>query len=291
MKTKLYILLTKLGYKVENKKKEVEERRKIISKFEVKHGIDLLVKSFVFVQNLSQKFPEIQFSDYEEGVLVEFQSLKIYVETYEELFILDEVFVQNEYNFLTKEKVTVIDIGANIGSASLFFATLSNVVDIHAFEPVLETYIQAKENIERNNFSSKVNLYNFGLGKNNRMETFLFDKNIKGNTGVRAEKSTSFKKENVIETQVEIKNTSETINQIIENCHYKIMLKVDCEGGEYEIFENLSNSGLINKIDYIMMEWHDKGAEELEKVLYENSFITFSKRLAFNSGMIYAVKK
>ena len=66
---------------------------------------------------------------------------------------------------------------------------------------------------------------------------------------------------------------------------------MDCEGGEYEIFESLSESGVIAKIDYLMMEWHDKGAEVLEEVLLENGFMCFSQRLAVNSGMIYAVKK
>ena len=48
---------------------------------------------------------------------------------------------------------------------------------------------------------------------------------------------------------------------------------------------------MISKIDYLMMEWHDKGADVLEAILVKNGFICFSKKLAFNSGMIYAVKK
>lgn len=293
MKTILYNLLSKWGYKIENKKKELKKRRKAVSRYDVKDQIPLLVKSFVFVQNIAQKYQDLQISDYKEGVLMAFNGLKIYVESYEELFILDEVFVQNDYNFLTNEKVVIIDIGANIGTSCLFFSKLNNVEKIYAYEPVLVTFEQAVLNIELNKEISKVvQLNNFGLGKNNRDQVFMFDKNVKGNTGVRGEMSSSFKPENVIETSVVIKDASICISKIVSlNPKAKIVLKMDCEGGEYEIFESLSRTGVIKQIDYLMMEWHDKGANELEEILYNNGFMYFSKRLAFNTGMIYAVKQ
>ena len=280
MKKKLYNLISKLGFKIENKRKEQVRREKIVSKYSVKQRIPLLVRSFVFIQSISQKYKDLQISDFKEGVLVEFDNFKIYVESYEEFFILDEVFVQNDYNFITKEKVVVVDIGSNIGTSCLFFSKLDNVQKIYAYEPVKETYEQAKLNLHLNKDLSKVEQFNnFGLGKNDRDEIFLFDKNVKGNTGVRGEMSSSFKLENVVETKVVIKNAAEQINLVTEaNPEYKIVVKMDCEGGEYEIFEILSKSGIINKIDYLMLEWHDKGAEFLEDILYENGFIFFSHR-------------
>ncbi|KGO82835.1 FkbM family methyltransferase [Flavobacterium cauense R2A-7] len=292
MKTALYKLVSQLGYKIENKKKEQERRTKAVSGYGVTKQIPLLVKSFVFVQNIARKYQDLQITDYKDGVLMTFNGLKIYVESYEELFILNEVFVQNDYNFLTNEKVVVVDIGANIGTSCLFFSKMENVQKIYAFEPVPDTFMQATLNLELNKEISKVaQLNNFGLGKNNRDEVFLFDRNVKGNTGVRGAMSTSFKSENVVETNVVIKNAADQINAVIaDNPDCKTVVKMDCEGGEYEIFESLSESGVIAKIDYLMMEWHDKGAEVLEEVLRKNGFICFSQRLEFNSGMIYAVK-
>lgn len=293
MKKTIYSFLSKLGYRIENKKKEDKKRREKISKYKVKIHIPLLVKSFVFVQNIAQKYQDLQITDYQEGILIVFNGLKIYVESYEELFILDEVFVQNDYNFLSNEKVVVIDIGANIGTSCLFFSKIDNVEKIYAFEPVPQTFKQAVMNFELNKKISKVVQFNnYGLGKNDREEVFLFDRNVKGNTGVRGAMSTSFNSENVIETKVQIKNAAEQIKIVVAaNPSVKIVLKMDCEGGEYEIFESLTESGMIAKIDYLMMEWHDKGADVFEGILIKNGFICFSKRLAFNSGMIYAVKK
>jgi FkbM family methyltransferase len=293
MKTALYKLVSQLGYKIENKKKEQKRREKAVSKYNAQKNIPLLVKSFAFVQNIAQKYQDLQITDYKEGVLMAFDGLKIYVESYEELFILDEVFVQNDYRFLSNEKMVVIDIGANIGTSCLFFSKMDNVEKIYAYEPVPDTFEQAKLNLELNKEISKVTkLNNFGLGKSNRDEVFLFDRNVKGNTGVRGAMSSSFKADNVVETKVMIKNAAEQIDAVITaNPNSKIIVKMDCEGGEYEIFESLSESGVITKIDYLMMEWHDKGAEVLEEVLLKNGFMCFSQRLAVNSGMIYAVKK
>jgi hypothetical protein len=117
MKTALYKLVSQLGYKIENKKKEQKRREKAVSKYNAQKNIPLLVKSFAFVQNIAQKYQDLQITDYKEGVLMAFDGLKIYVESYEELFILDEVFVQNDYRFLSNEKMVVIDIGANIGNS------------------------------------------------------------------------------------------------------------------------------------------------------------------------------
>ena len=293
MKTALYKLVSLWGYKIENKKKEQKRRTNVLSKYDVKKQLPLLIKAFVFVQNMEQKYQDLQISDYKEGVLVAFDGLKIYVESYEEFFILDEVFIQKDYNFITSDRVIIIDIGANIGTSCLFFSKMSNVQKIYAFEPVTETFEQATLNLELNKEISKIaKLNNFGLGKNDRDEVFLFDRNVKGNTGVRGVMSSSFKSENVVETKVTIKNAAEQINAIIAaNPEYKIVVKMDCEGGEYEIFESLSESRVITKIDYLMMEWHDKGSQSLEKVLLDSGFFCFSQRLAINSGMIYAIKK
>ena len=171
MKKTLYKLISKLGFKIENKRKEQLKREKIVSKYQVTQQIPLLVKSFVFIQNIAQKYQDLQVSDFREGVLMAFNGLKIYVESYEELFILDEVFVQNDYNFLTDEKMIVMDIGANIGISCLFFSQLNCVEKIYAYEPVGATFDQAVLNLELNKEISKVvQLNNFGLGKNNRVD-------------------------------------------------------------------------------------------------------------------------
>ena len=172
-------------------------------------------------------------------------------------------------------------------------AKLNNVDKIYAFEPVLETFNQAKLNFEFNKAKSKVvEFNNFGLGKNNRNETFIFDNNFKGNTGVRGELSNSYSNNlNTTEVKVEIKEATSVLRKVLdENLNATIVVKMDCEGAEYEIFENILETGFIKEVDVFMLEWHDKGSKYIEDILIANDFNYFSKILAPNAGMIYASK-
>ncbi len=292
MKNSIYKLISRLGYRIENKNKIDKSIAKAISNYDVVNNKNLLIRAFRFVQSIQKKYPELKISDHDIGVIVEFDSFKIYVETYEELFIIDEVFVQNTYNFFNNKKSIIIDIGANIGISCLYFSKLSNVDKIYAFEPVPQSFEQAKQNMALNAISNeKVEIYNIGLGDEDKTDVFLFNRNVKGNTGVRGKLSTSFQANAVVETQVLIKDASVQLKKIIEdNPNVKIVVKMDCEGGEYAIFKNIFNSGMLKEIDCLMMEWHDKGATEIEDYLKKSGFVFFSQQLEFNSGMIYAHK-
>jgi DNA-binding winged helix-turn-helix (wHTH) protein len=50
----------------------------------------------------------------------------------------------------------------------------------------------------------------------------------------------------------------------------KIMLKIDCEGEEYSIFESLSKTEYLNNVCSIVVEWHEYGPEKIKAVLKRN---------------------
>ena len=290
MKKYLYNLFSKLGFKIENKKKEINKRLLYLSKYEVVFNKELLLKGYDIIRSFENKFSDIKIKDEKEGLLFSFNEISIYIESYEEFFILNEIFYLNEYNFYTNQKAIVIDIGTNIGIATLFFSKLENVDKIYSYEPVLETFNQALFNF-KNNSNKVVEFNNFGLGNSDRKEVFYFNKYAKGNTGLRGSLSTSFVESLVQEKVVKIVKASNEIRKIIDqNLEYKVVLKIDCEGGEYEIFGDLEKNNILKDIDIIMMEWHDKGAIELEEILSKNKFVFFSKILNSNTGMIYATK-
>lgn len=290
MKGYLYKVLIKLGYKIENKKKERAAKISYLNKFNVSNNLELLIKAFTFICNLENKYAiKIQAKD--KGFLFSFDDTTVYLETYEEFFILNEIFYSNDYNFCTNEEAVVIDIGANIGLAALFFSTKDNVKKIYSYEPVPFTFDQAKFNLDLNK-NAIVELNNFGLGKIDTEETFLFNKNVKGNTGSRTDLSASFIITEVEKVDVIIKKASPVLEEIInQNEKLKIVLKMDCEGAEYDIFEDLDSSGILSKIDILMIEWHDRGSATLEEILSKYNFNYFSQQLAVNTGMIYAYRR
>ena len=293
MKKTIYNLINKFGYSIENKANRQIELEKPLKKFSTLQNFNLIIQAKNYVLNLDKKFSNFSISNIKEGFLVSFLNLKIYVESLEEFNILNEVFVLNDYNYNTTEDSVLIDIGTNIGITSLFFSRLRYIKAIYAFEPILDTFEQAEYNFDLNKDVCKIKSFkNVGLGMDNRTETFLFNKRIKGNTGIRGKLSPSYSNsKNVEEKDVKICEASEEFNKIFKNLNgEKVIVKMDCEGAEYEIIQNLKESGILNQIDVLLLEWHDKGSKVLEDKLLSAGFNCFLQDLSPITGMIYAYK-
>lgn len=293
MKKFLFSLVNKLGYRIVNKNSERELLALPLQKYKISNNFETLFQSKYYIQNLEKKYKDLTIINHKEGFLVGFQGFSIYVESNEEFFILNEIFVRNDYDFTTTSKAVVIDIGANVGITSLFFSQFDFVEKIYAFEPVKDTYKQAEYNFSLNKNMHKVALMkNIGLGKSSRKEVFLFDKFWKGNAGCRGIESPSYSQNAAAtEREVQIEDASVELQAIVDaNPGRKIVVKMDCEGGEYEIIEGLYASGMINCINVLLIEWHDQGSLELEKVLLDSGFDFFSKNFDELTGMIYAFK-
>ena len=117
-----------------------------------------------------------------ETVYVIINDIVHLVETYDELFILHELYIQGCYNFHlpTKKSVIVIDIGSNVGFSCLFFATKSYVKSVIGFEPIPETFKQAQKNLANNpTISDKIKIYNYGLGNKDYTTTWRYDNSKK----------------------------------------------------------------------------------------------------------------
>ena len=91
---------------------------------------------------------------------------------YKDDFIQSSILRSNEYfgagelkvmsSYLNENSV-VLDIGANIGNHTLYFANECNVKKIYAFEPVPYTYNLLKQNIKLNKLEDRVETYCCGV--------------------------------------------------------------------------------------------------------------------------------
>lgn len=293
MKKIIHSIFNNLGFKIVNTGIREKQYQNFVKSFSLDFDPqDLVFKSASDLLVIKKHFPELTLENHKNGVLASFKGLKLYIETPEEFFILKEVFVEKDYNLLSNESSVVFDIGMNIGISSLFFGLQKNVEKIYSFEPVVNTYQQAVYNVGLNpGFSDKIQTFNYGLGGSTRIEKVLYNPQAKGNCGIRLEASLVIDKDNAKEIEINIQDISTILpNLIAKHSQQKIVLKIDCEGAEYEILQKLDESRMLTQIDVLLIEWHDRGSVTLENILITNNFRVVSRYLTSISGMIYAFK-
>jgi FkbM family methyltransferase len=163
----------------------------------------------------------------------------------------------------------VIDIGGNIGMVSIYLAKKYPFLKIYAFEPVKANYENFQRNIELNNIPKDViTLVNSAVTKDGRDINLSWLPLQTGSSSAFNEPGKGVR-EFVITEQVKsitLENIFAKYN--ISKCK---LLKIDCEGAEYEI---LTDAGeFLKKCAHLRGEFHQykssgltvKKAEILEK--------------------------
>jgi len=146
----------------------------------------------------------------------------------------------------------VIDIGAHIGAFSVPALFHNPGITILAFEPDPRNFRLLSENASRNGLEGKgLSVYNFAVA--NKEEELMFARGRTSTTGSVA-RSGFFKaapdSEIVIVSATSVENIFR--QHAIDACR---LLKVDCEGSEYEIFERLPEA-ILSRIENIIVEVH-----------------------------------
>lgn len=229
-------------------------------------------------------------------IVAELDKVNLKFNNFNEAFIINEIFGRRIYDFsINFEDLIVVDIGMNIGTASIFFASKNNVKKVYAYEPFTPTYNLALKNISLNpKLRNKIKAYNFGLGEKEEVLTLSYCKENKGRMSTVSEINASIKNENTeksfIDVNVCLKDVVQEIKSInVENPNYKLILKVDCEGSEYQIVKRLDEANLFKNIKIIMMEWHYGNPKAIEEILKKHNFVSFTSYEEGIAGMIYAV--
>lgn len=163
--------------------------------------------------------------------------------------IYKEIFILNEYHKIARDLLkakVVIDIGAQVGIFSVYAATGNAKSIIYAVEPFFDNYQLLRENIQLNRLQGRIIPLNVAVwSKNKKMTLYLSTNNSGGHSLI----SKSLEKRTV---------KTYTLNHIIQKygIEYIDVLKLDCEGSEYTILDNLSKNTMM-KIQSIILEYHD----------------------------------
>jgi FkbM family methyltransferase len=162
-----------------------------------------------------------------------------------------------------KDPMIFIDIGANQGVFSLFAARNVNFKQIHAFEPNLKLVLFLKKNFFVNSVDNFF-IHQVAIGKQSRSVEFYVPKNHSGNGRITSEKGN---------TKVVCVNRA-YLNSIFAQSTESYFIKIDVEGSEYDVLNELFNSNMSLMIKYIFIEINSRFSDEtvLNKKLNINGF-------------------
>lgn len=226
----------------------------------------------------------------DQGIFINGHNLKIFGRADNTLWTAEAV-LGGEYDFDPHgHDFMVIDIGLNIGLTSLYLAQKHFVKKIFSFEPFAPIFDQAKNNINNNpKLSDKITIFNYGLSDRDDTVSISFNKDLPGSMSTVSDRFESGEHEKITAT---LKQTDKILRPIFDNNpELKIMLKIDCEGGEREILPNLFEHGLFDYISVIVMEYHDNYYEPLVEILKSAGFnVKVSPDISCGTGMIRATK-
>ena len=180
----------------------------------------------------------------------------------------------DDYNFDSidfKDGDVVIDIGGNIGTVSIYLAKKYPFLKIYAFEPVKQNYENFLKNIELNNINKDIiKVFNLAITKDRRdvILTSPFDNSGASNI------YNNFRGSGNIISNNDISIKSITFDDIFSNNNISKckLLKIDCEGAEYEILYSANVENLKN-CEYMRAEFHGKKYKQKDLYNHCNRFI------------------
>ena len=201
-----------------------------------------IFKNWYIYPNVYYKFTKNKFVVFETKTNLK---MKIRVNS-TDLMALTNVWMIKEYNienFNITENDKIIDVGAHIGLFSLLASQFCKSGKIFSFEPTRENFDLLVANLELNQIKN-VFPFNLAVSKNpTKVDLFLHDDQSAHSVVSKSTKT------------IRVQSTSlQSIfdKNNIESCK---LLKLDCEGAEYEIIDSLP-SEYFQRIENMVIEYH-----------------------------------
>lgn len=190
-------------------------------------------------------------------------NFKIFFKSYNELlFLFNEIFGQKCYFFKTDNKTPyIIDCGGNIGMSVLFFKSIYKDSKILVFEPCKGNMDFLRRNVLENKLTDVV-LEQKALADKLGTLCLYNSESLRGS--ILKERNGEATQDG---EQVQVIKLSDYIDREVD------MLKVDIEGAESMVFQDLLDSGKLKFIKQTIIECHtDKNLVHLLNIFEKNDF-------------------
>lgn len=230
---------------------------------------------------------------HEQTIVLRGSGQKFKIRNVMDIWSIKETFLDRFYErFSTSigNGWTVMDIGGGIGDFTVFVATQNEKSIVYAFEPTPNSFRLLQENLLLNQIE---NAQVFPQAIWSRNSEIVIDTTI-GQPGQFTSKA--------IETKSDLHEghmlvPSLTLEQAFEVTGIALcnLLKIDCEGAEYEILFH-TPIAVLERIERIIMEYHDNVTEythrDLVAFLRDRGFAvkTYSNDVHDYLGYLYACR-
>lgn len=179
-------------------------------------------------------------------------------------FLYNEIFIDQPYYFPSDSpQPFIIDCGSHIGMSILYFKTLYPDARVIGFEPAPGTFNLLSENIRQNGLKNVV-LHRKAVGNKEGKTTFYGDDSVTSSLFEGRNPGGAY--------EVELVRLSSYIDRPVN------YLKLDVEGAEFLVFEDLVAASKMRMIQYMTIEYHhhaEKNVDQLSgflKTLEDNNF-------------------
>lgn len=165
--------------------------------------------------------------------------------SFRELFI--EMFAIREYTFESGAAPFIVDCGSNIGISVMFFKRLFPSCSIRCFEPNPAVFRCLERNVAENGFRD-VELHEAAVAFEEGTATlYATDQdNLEASLVATMQPGRA-----VSESTVRCVRLSDSIDRPVQ------MLKLDIQGAEGEVVEDLAERGKLDLIQNVVIEYHD----------------------------------
>lgn len=203
------------------------------------------VSQYILQKEYSKKFHS------SEAYADQLFSFKLSFVDYGSMFVMfNEIFGHEVYNFKAdSDEPFIIDCGSNIGLAIFYFKTRYPKAHIIGFEPGPETFSFLEKNVTQNNLSDVI-VENKAVARKAGQISFYTSKEKPAIGGWSIEGARGHSAYQEHAHQVEATQLSSYIIRPVD------LLKIDIEGAEDDVIEELVESGKLSLIKHIILEYH-----------------------------------
>ena len=220
------------------------------------------------------------------------QQFSIYIRDEADQSVVAEIFKLREYrkaeDVIRRAQATIIDVGAHAGFFSLYVRALNPIVPVVAIEPEANNINLLEQHIKENNLSG-ITVVPGVLVEVSGQRTLVLSEDSHNH---RLDSSGDAPGAD---------NTSEvdafSFNDLCKNVEVNevSLVKLDIEGGEYEVFNGMDEDD-FNRIGAIIMEYHagaHQSPQNLEQLIREQGFSVqiFPSHFDKTMGFLFARNK